>query len=1476
MLFIGSSGGRLSGASETMVCTHCEVTFRLDGPLADAHYHCVRCRKPVGPAASAEAEKVWLYSGEAFQGFSTYDPGQTWGDQPDQVSLPSAKNVGSYEIVEEIGRGGMGVVYQAWDANNQRYVALKLLLAGSFAGQDQVQRFLREARAAAKLEHEALVRVYDIGNYEGQLFFAMAFVEGVTLRAVLDSAGTLPVREACRIAAVIARGLSAAHDAGFAHRDVKPANILIEPIGRAYLTDFGLVIEAESSRLTQTGTVMGTPSYMAPELARGTKNPDWALADVYALGSVLYEMLTGKRAFDGEAGMQVLLEILADPPTPASTILPTLPRDVDIVIQRAMARDPAYRYQSAAHLAEDLERCVSGEPIEAKPLSTAYRALQFGRRHRTPLVAIVGTVALTVLGTVAIWTFQSTAEHEAEVVREELAAERLLAMNSRVDALIAEGRIEEADRAFLTFTSAQAHAQTAAVGEAWLAQARRQRAAGELKGELTALGSAFTSTADGDVQDRALLEIVHTFRERWWWDRMDAALDLINVEDDDVQREVTALRVETAVALGDLQRALELWKSGSPIESAEFQPLIASIARGESLEKEARRASTVDLDGDGKQEIVLFPRQPGTELTAVSTDLTEFRHIEFVDDSPGWLYVWDAEAALFAGTHRGQVTAFRWTTDAFKPLGTWYDAGSLAALTAVDVDGDGNRNTYLGFGPYTRHLAEVNLESGELTAPHPPTDLTASDITALQGLDLTGDGQQELVVAAGAWSAYDLRVLAHRGDGLKNIGRTRIGYVGGTTALTVGEDTLLVAAKSNKYPSIQAFPTGSPHGPPAGLYLFGWGENGLEERVFLPAPIPLGGQAMHLLYPVAADLDGDGLQDLAVTGHDGDEMYLLLYRQRQDGTFGSLAIGGLRTMAAVDDRLLVAETRAWTEVGTLWLLGRGETFPPRLEAYEGPEHPVPQIPIDELGTWRRAEQLVEMGLIGQAADAFEDLGTLVAGTDLGGKAWLRAGGLREDNNEPDAALHAYDEAATHPIVAAVASLAAANLLLAENHFDASRALADRIRDDPEVADEVEKLWPRDRVETPSVVTTLSFDHPLSDAWHFDPVAVRRDALAGTLVVDAVTGHGVLASLPLERVGPMALRVDFELMRLEWAAGVRVTLRPADGVFEDGMGVGVAGWGGGGLLERQVGCVLPGRRHIDGNRTPVPGTTDPIKLHGELHSSYGQDELACRITDSEGDHLYHATTEASIDSTSKNWELVIETAGDEATEAVMLAQIAISGIEVRGAVLGSRSSTPATNPIQTAIADEAASGSALRRADPDKLVRALRSRSESLVPLAQKALGRDYFQAYANAWSTAAGMHDNDEWVQRSLLSDLAGLRELEPRTSAEAETRHQLLYLRGRARWRSGQPEAASADLTAVVSEAPADADRRMAELLFDCHRLLAAIALASGSEAEAIDQASAALARARSREIGIDRLLVDPQLGPMRDAPGWEAIFGG
>ncbi|MEQ1565752.1 MAG: serine/threonine-protein kinase, partial [Myxococcota bacterium] len=273
------------------------------------------------------------------------------------------RSFGQFQLREEVGRGGMGVVYHAWDRDRARHVALKILLSGEFSSPEHLERFAREARSAALASHPNLVRVHDIGWLEERAYFTMDLVDGPTLQEVLERRGTLPVPEAVRIAAGIARGLAAAHAAAVVHRDVKPANVVLTAEGIPRLTDFGLARAPTglADRLTRTDQLMGTPTYMAPEQLTSSRAVD-ARTDQYALGAVLYEMVSGTTPYLGDDPVKVMSAVARAAPTPIRRRLPSLPVPVGTMIDKAMARDPERRYPTTDALADDLERFLRDEP----------------------------------------------------------------------------------------------------------------------------------------------------------------------------------------------------------------------------------------------------------------------------------------------------------------------------------------------------------------------------------------------------------------------------------------------------------------------------------------------------------------------------------------------------------------------------------------------------------------------------------------------------------------------------------------------------------------------------------------------------------------------------------------------------------------------------------------------------------------------------------------------------------------------------------------------------------------------------------------------------------------------------------------------------------------------------------------------------------------------------------------------------------
>ena len=282
-----------------------------------------------------------------------------WTAQPPHLS--------GYEVQDELGRGGMGVVYRAWDQRLHRPVAIKMLLAGDFARPDERERFEREAEAAAGLRHANIVQVYHVGDLDGRPYFTMEFVEGGSLAERLAVA-PLAAGRAAALLATLAEAVQAAHDRGIVHRDLKPGNVLLTADGTPKIADFGLARRLDDrAGLTRSGIPLGTPNYMAPEQALGLTHSIGPAADVYALGAILYEALTGRPPFRADTTAETLRQVVEQEPTPPSRWNAKVPRNLEVICLKCLRKEPHRRYPSAAALAEDLRRFERGERDHGPP-----------------------------------------------------------------------------------------------------------------------------------------------------------------------------------------------------------------------------------------------------------------------------------------------------------------------------------------------------------------------------------------------------------------------------------------------------------------------------------------------------------------------------------------------------------------------------------------------------------------------------------------------------------------------------------------------------------------------------------------------------------------------------------------------------------------------------------------------------------------------------------------------------------------------------------------------------------------------------------------------------------------------------------------------------------------------------------------------------------------------------------------------------
>ncbi len=329
----------------------------------------------------------------------TFDPLST------TANLTAGARFGPYFIKEELGRGGMGVVFLAHDPRVKRDVALKVLRDQALASAEDAARFAAEARAAARLEHPGIVPVYDAGMEGGRQYFTMQYVPGKGLDVLLDD-GALDPQRAAELVAQVAETLSYAHQQGIIHRDLKPGNILLAEDGRALLTDFGLARDEQAEQhFSKTGEAMGTPAYMAPEQAKGERDRIGPATDVYGLGATLYELLTFRPPFEGLSPFEVLAKVVRTEPVPPRKLSGQIPEDIETVCLKALAKEPEARYPSAGEMAADCRRFAQGVPILARPRSAWWHAAQFVHRHRAMTAAIV--LVVTVLAALGLgWWLQ--------------------------------------------------------------------------------------------------------------------------------------------------------------------------------------------------------------------------------------------------------------------------------------------------------------------------------------------------------------------------------------------------------------------------------------------------------------------------------------------------------------------------------------------------------------------------------------------------------------------------------------------------------------------------------------------------------------------------------------------------------------------------------------------------------------------------------------------------------------------------------------------------------------------------------------------------------------------------------------------------------------------------------------------------------------------------------------------------------------
>ncbi len=405
--------------------------------------------------------------------------------EPRSARVGERVNVPGYEILGELGRGGMGVVYRAMHQKLQRLVALKMILSGTHASEAGIARFKAEAAAIAQLHHPNFVQVYEIGEHDGCPYFSLELIEGGSLDRRLKESPPTP-NGAARIIEQLARAMSFAHEHGIVHRDLKPANVLLAVVAakasvsrsgsrssisgsedhwsrncEPKITDFGLAkrVDDESSNLTATGAIIGTPNYMSPEQAEGRVRQIGPASDIYSLGAMLYEMLTGRPPFKGSNMMEIIKLVVSQDPVPPRQIEPRLALDLETICLKCLEKDPARRYESAIALADDLRRYLDHEPILARPISTTERAIKWAKR-RPMAVALIGVSTIATVGMISVVVWHNVALRER--LDAALAEER--ASRMRMDQAVERERVAEIENAAQKLLE---HARVAEAASDW-------------------------------------------------------------------------------------------------------------------------------------------------------------------------------------------------------------------------------------------------------------------------------------------------------------------------------------------------------------------------------------------------------------------------------------------------------------------------------------------------------------------------------------------------------------------------------------------------------------------------------------------------------------------------------------------------------------------------------------------------------------------------------------------------------------------------------------------------------------------------------------------------------------------------------------------------------------------------------------------------------------------------------------------------